>query len=348
MNKLTLRQLEILNIIETNNAISISKIRQFLSHKISTPSLNRDLGQLLLLNYILRHGTGRSIYYSLSSFYKVLKNYDLENYFKVEVDLRKGNKAFNFDIYNILSEVEIFNTNEIRILEDLKNQYQANIKNLSKTIYQKELERLTIELSWKSSQIEGNTYSLLETERLLIDKEAVDTKSKDEAIMLINHKITLDYILANKHESKRLTLKYIEEIHSLLIKDLGVSRNIRSTPVGIIGSTYVPLDNGHQIRENLEKMCDLINNKENIFEKALLSLLLISYIQPFEDGNKRVSRMISTAILDAHGACPLSYRSVSAFDYKKSILLFYEQNNITAFKNIFMEQSLFACKNYFL
>lgn len=348
MNKLTTRQIEILTAIENNGAISISGIKQFLTHKISIPSLNRDMSQLSSLKYIIRHGIGRSTYYEISSYYKVLQEYNLDNYFKIEVDLRRGNKAFNFEIYKILSEIEIFSRSETEILEKLQKQYQFNIQNLSSTIYQKELERLTIELSWKSSQIEGNTYSLLETERLLIDKEAVTTKSKEDAIMLINHKIALDYILSNKYEHQKLTLKYIEEIHSLLIKDLGVSRNIRSTPVGIIGSTYIPLDNSHQIRENLEKMCYLINNKENIFEKALLSLLLISYIQPFEDGNKRVSRMISTSILASYEACPLSYRSVSAFDYKKAILLFYEQNNIMAFKNIFMEQNIFAYKNYFL
>ena len=76
-------------------------------------------------------------------------------------------------------------------------------------------------------------------------------------------------------------------------------------------------------------------------------MVLISYIQPFEDGNKRTGRMISTAILISGIACPLSYRSVDSIDYKKSMLLFYEQNNLSAFKQIFMEQAEFGVKNYF-
>jgi Fic family protein len=94
-------------------------------------------------------------------------------------------------------------------------------------------------------------------------------------------------------------------------------------------------------------MCALINAKDNGFEKALLAVVLISYIQPFEDGNKRTGRMISNALLIANGACPLSYRSIDSLDYKKAMLIFYEQNNLSEFKQIFIEQNVFGVKNYF-
>ena len=94
-------------------------------------------------------------------------------------------------------------------------------------------------------------------------------------------------------------------------------------------------------------MCRIINAKDNGFEKALLAVIMISYIQPFEDGNKRTGRMVSNALLVAEGICPLSYRSVDSIDYKKAMLLFYEQNNLAAFKKIFFEQIEFSVKNYF-
>jgi Fic family protein len=94
-------------------------------------------------------------------------------------------------------------------------------------------------------------------------------------------------------------------------------------------------------------MCDLVNNKENIFEKALLALVLISYIQPFTDGNKRTARIVSNSILLNYGYCPLSFRTVDSIDYKKAMLLFYEQNNISCFKDIFIEQFSFAVNTYF-
>jgi Fic family protein len=234
-----------------------------------------------------------------------------------------------------------------KLLNELKQEYQTNISSLSPTLYKKELERLTIELSWKSSQIEGNTYSLLETERLFLEKESASDKPKEEAIMLLNHKDTLNYMLEHKDIAKELNLRVLEEIHSFLIKDLGVSKNIRSRSVGVTGTAYKPLDNAHQIKENLEQMCALINAKDNGFEKALLAVVLISYIQPFEDGNKRTGRMISNALLIANGACPLSYRSIDSLDYKKAMLIFYEQNNLSEFKQIFIEQNVFGVKNYF-
>ena len=107
------------------------------------------------------------------------------------------------------------------------------------------------------------------------------------------------------------------------MKGLGVGRNIRNRRVGISGTNYKPLDNEFKIREALEKMCVLINNKESVFEQALLALLLLSYIQPFSDGNKRTARIISNAILIQNHYCPISFRTVDSIDYKKAMLVFY-------------------------
>lgn len=94
-------------------------------------------------------------------------------------------------------------------------------------------------------------------------------------------------------------------------------------------------------------MCELINKKDNVFEKALLALVLISYIQPFMDGNKRTARIVSNAILINYHYCPISFRTVDSVYYKKAMLLFYEQNNISSFKEIFINQFEFAVKTYF-
>jgi len=139
----------------------------------------------------------------------------------------------------------------------------------------------------------------------------------------------------------------IEDIHSLLIKDLGTARNVRKRRIGISGTNYKPLDNEYQIKEALIDMCDLINGKPNVFEKALLTLVLLSYIQAFGDGNKRTARIISNAILISQGYCPISFRTIDSVAYKKAMLLFYEQNNITAFKQIFIDQFEFAVNTYF-
>ena len=165
--------------------------------------------------------------------------------------------------------------------------------------------------------------------------------------MLLNHKVGIDFIIKNPDYLTPLSVSKIEDIHSILIKDLVVDKNIRKRRIGITGTNYRPLDNEFQIKEALENMCKLINNKKNVFEKALLVLLLISYIQPFVDGNKRTARITSNAILLNNKYCPISFRTVDSVEYKKAMLIFYEQNNVTAFKKIFIDQFEFAVNSYF-
>jgi Fic family protein len=209
------------------------------------------------------------------------------------------------------------------------------------------MERLAIDLSWKSSQIEGNTYTLLETERLLKYKHTASGKTKEEAVMLLNHKEAIDFLMEHPDYLTPLSVSKIEDIHALLIKELGVDKNIRKRRVGISGTNYRPLDNEFQILEALADMCDLVNGKESVFEKALLVLVLISYIQPFADGNKRTARIVSNAVLMNYQYCPFSFRTVDSIEYKKAMLLFYEQNNISSIKKIFIEQFEFAVNTYF-
>lgn len=345
-NNLTARQNNILEIIANNQDISTSQIKSLLNSDIATSTLNRDLALLVGKNYLIKQGTGRATVYRVSPKFKVLV--PVKDYFAQEVDSRNAQGGFNNNVFETLGQVELLTQKETQELTSLQKKYQENIKSLPSNIYQKEIERLTIELSWKSSQIEGNTYSLLETELLFKDKQQALGKSQEEAIMLLNHKSALDYMLNNTDIANSINIKLLQEVHYLLTKDLKINANIRKHIVGITGSQYKPLDNEHQIKEALENMCDLINSKNNIFEKALLAISLISYIQPFEDGNKRTGRMIGNAILISNNACPLSYRSVEALDYKQAMLLFYEQNNLSLFKEIFIEQNKFAYNNYFL
>ena len=273
---------------------------------------------------------------------------DLDTYFDKDIDEREVQEMFNFDlIQEVLPKVEIFTEEELSVLQDAHNTFLHNTEGMTEMEYRKEMERLGVDLSGKSSQIEGNTYSLLETERLLKDKQTASGKTKEEAIMLLNHKDALDFVLDVPDYLKEISVHRIEDIHSILTKELGVDRNIRHRRVGIIGTNYRPLDNEFQIREALEDTCTLINGKENVFEKAILALVLLSYIQAFTDGNKRTARITSNAILIANGYCPISFRTVDSIDYKKAMLMFYEQNNIAAFKKIFIEQFLFAVNTYF-
>lgn len=341
------RELEIINFIKANENLSSKEIFDSLNLDISFATLKRTLTKLKSENKIETSGRGKGTKYFISNSFRLLESIDLEQYYKKEIDERDIKESFNFSIINELYKHQIFSYKEIKNLEYLQKKYQSNIEQLSETAYKKELDRLAIDLSWKSSQIEGNTYSLLETERLLKEKETTSGKTKEEAVMLLNHKEALDFIIENTDYLYPLSVSKIEDIHSILIKELGVERNLRKRRVGISGTNYRPLENQFQILEALEKVCDLVNSKDSIFEKALLSLVLISYIQPFMDGNKRTARIVSNAILMSNDYCPLSFRTVESIDYKKAMLLFYEQNNISRFKEIFISQFEFAVNTYF-
>lgn len=340
---------EILDFVFENTMCSSKEIHDGIKSEISLATVKRVLVKLKSEDLINTEGKGRGTKYLVSLAYKLLYPIDVAAYFENEIDVRSIEDRFNTTlIRNVLSKINLFTHAEIEHLNDLQNKYKQNISKLTGPEYKLELERLAIDLSWKSSQIEGNTYSLLETERLLKEKEAVDGKTKDDAIMLLNHKNALDFIIENPTYINPLTISSIEDIHSLLIRDLGIDRNIRVRSVGISGTNYRPLDNEHQIREALEDLCELVNGSENIFEKALWTLLLLSYIQPFGDGNKRTGRIVSNAILISNQYCPLSFRTIDSIEYKKAILLFYEQHSIAAFKKIFISQFEFAVNTYFI
>lgn len=311
-------------------------------------TIRRELAKLVADNLVVVTGKAKASRYAVSPSYVLLAEVDVAEYFKRDIDERQINPTYNFELLATLSATEsLFKKSELDHLNDLQATFRNNISVLSTAAYHNEMERLGIDLSWKSSQIEGNTYSLLETERLLKARETAQGKSKDEAVMLLNHKDALDFILNTPDYLAELSVAKLENIHSILIKELPVERNIRIRRVGITGTNYRPLENEFQIREALEAACRLINARENIFEKALLVLLLLSYIQPFYDGNKRTARIVSNAILIANGYCPISFRTVDSIDYKMAMLLFYEQNSISVFKRIFIEQFEFAVATYF-
>lgn len=338
----------IIKFVNENSSCSSKDIYEGIDTELSYATVKRILSKLISENILETKGQGKGRKYLLSPALEILHHINVDEYFEKEIDERVIKNSFNFSLIpNILSKVSLFTRDEIQQLNKLQEKFKENISLLSKSEYSKELERLAIDLSWKSSQIEGNTYSLLETERLLKEKETAEGKSQGDATMLLNHKEALDFILENPDYISPLTISTIEDIHSILIKDLAVDRNIRKRGVGISGTNYKPLDNEYQIKEALDDMCVLINNTENVFEKALLALVLLSYIQAFGDGNKRTARIISNAILISYNYCPISFRTVDSVEFKKTILIFYEQNNIFAFKQIFIDQFKFAVETYF-
>lgn len=342
------RQKYILNFINQSEGLLREEIQDKIqeTYSSSKPTLIRDLNILLKYGLIKSEGKARATKYLSKTLNPLLRKFDLERYFADDPDNRVGaRKSFDFKIFENLHD--LFSQDETEVVKKSCRSFRQQTVKLNQDLLKRELERFVIELSWKSSKIEGNTYTLLETESLIKEQKEAAGKTKDEAIMILNHKAAFDLLLHNKDGFKNISISEINQLHNILIKDLSISSGIRKQAVGITGTTYQPLDNGYQIREVFEKTITVINKLKNPLEKALIAQFMIAYIQPYVDGNKRTARMLTNAILLAHDLYPLSYRSVDEDGFKKALILFYEQGSIYEIKRLFIEQVKFANETYF-
>ena len=338
----------VLEHVRKHTSLSSKEIYDGLADSMSYASVKRYLKDLIFKDLIIAEGTGKGTRYRTSDAFELLYPIDIDQYFRLEIDERTIKERFNTHlIKGVLQETRLFTESENQHLETLQTMYREKRSKLSDTVLAKELERLSIDLSWKSSQIEGNTYTLLETERLLKEKQTAEGKTRDEAIMLLNHKEAIDVIIRDPEALFPLDIKKIEKVHTLLILGLGVELGIRTTMVGITGTNYKPPEYEQEIRKALRETCLLVNQRQSAIEKAFLLLVLVSYIQPFADGNKRAARILCNAALIHQGYCPVSFRTTDPLEFKKALLLFYEQNNISAMKNLFIGQFEFAVNTYF-
>lgn len=348
MDKITKRQQAILKIFLVKGDLSSSMVLLELEkkrEKVSQVTVKRVLSDMHNLGLLTVGGIGPSTRYHISVAGRVFAEVDAKAYCINEPDKRLGMSKFNFELFSQFP-IQIFTSDEQNLLGEATKEYLRRIKSVTPTAQKKELERLVIELSWKSSRIEGNTYTLLDTEKLILeDKEAVG-HSREEAQMILNHKDAFTFVHQHAKKYKTLTRSNLEEVHALLVKDLHVGTGLRKSLVGVLGSKYQPLDNVHQITDALLHLSQTISKITDPYAKAFIALLGVSYIQPFEDGNKRTSRLMANALLLAHDLAPLSYRSVDENTYREAILVFYELNAIGPAKNIFMAQYDFAARNY--
>lgn len=342
------RQQYILNCISEHSGIGQVQLLA-LSHPIyavSRATILRDIQHLLLQNLITKSGNAQATLYYPAFTHPLLRPFILDRYFADPSDKRANVRTqFNFDIFGDLHD--IFSESEMKTLTTHATPISRTETQLKPFTFKRELERFCVELSWKSSEIEGNTYSLFETEALLIEHKPAKGKSTSETQMIINHKTAFDAMLENRTDFRELSISTITQLHNILISKLNVPTGIRTDPVGITGTKYMPIDNTHQVREALEKTILTINSVKNPWEKALLAITMIPYIQIFADGNKRTGRMLGNAILLAYDYLPISYRSVDKEIVKEALIIFYEQNTILPFKKLFIEQVLFANATYF-
>jgi hypothetical protein len=227
---------------------------------------------------------------------------------------------------------------------------RAQENNLPAGTYAKQiLNRILIDLSWNSSRLEGNTYSLLETERLLELGEATEGKEAHETQMILNHKAAIELFVEQAEEIgfNRYT---ILNLHALLADNLlPDSRNcgrLRRRGVGIGGTVYNPLEIPQLIEECFEQILEKAEAISDPFEQSFFSMVHLPYLQPFEDVNKRVSRLAANIPFIRHNLCPLSFVDVPKQAYVDGLLGIYELNRIELFRDVFLWAYQRSCAKY--
>ena len=210
-------------------------------------------------------------------------------------------------------------------------------------------QRLLIDLSWNSSRLEGNTYSLLETARLLELGEAAAGKDALETQMILNHKAAIDLLL-DEAEQVGFNRYTILNLHALLAENLlpdpGAGGRLRTAGVQIGGSSYHPLEVPQLIDECFGQVLDKAAAIPDPFEQAFFALVHFPYLQPFLDVNKRVSRLAANLPLIRNNLCPLSFVDVPTQAYVDGLLGIYERNRTELLRDVFRWAYERSCARY--
>lgn len=200
-------------------------------------------------------------------------------------------------------------------------------------------DRLLIDLSWNSSRLEGNTYSLLDTERLLALGEEAEGKSARDAQMILNHKAAIEF-LVDSAEDLGFNRYTILNLHALLshnlLADPAAHGRLRKRPVAIHGTVYHPLEVPQLIEESFQQMLDTAAAIADPFEQAFFVMVHLPYLQPFEDVNKRTSRLAANIPMVRENLCPLSFVDVPEQAYVDGMLAVYELNRMELLRDVFV------------
>lgn len=211
------------------------------------------------------------------------------------------------------------------------------------------LQRLLIDLSWNSSRLEGNTYSLLDTEKLIEQGEAAEGKDLRETQMILNHKAAIEYLVETA-ETTSPSPSTLQNLHALLMENMLANPMdegcLRKAPVEIRGTTYIPIAVPQIIDECFRQLLLTALEIEDPFEQSFFLLTHVPYLQPFIDGNKRTARLAANIPFIRHNCIPITFLEVPLEDFTHGILAIYEMNRIEALRDVYIFAYERSCAHY--
>ncbi|KGE15253.1 Fic family protein [Sphingobacterium deserti] len=343
---------------EFDNGATLHEIRKAGGINLETRSLQRRLHQLSKDGSITISGNTRSrVYHLPDNAYNrhTPKAIQLVHELSAEILLSSA----GLEIKNLVSQ-PVFQRKPVGYRRDFLMSYRPNVDSyltdadkdqlayIGKTntlqqpagTYAKSvLERLIIDLSWNSSRLEGNTYSLLDTQYLISKGRAADQKDTADAQMIINHKEAIEFLVQGEDEIG-FNNYTITNLHALLsnnlLPDPAASGRLRTFSVGITDSVFTPLAVPQLVDEMFRVILDKVDSIKDPFEQAFFIMVHLPYLQPFDDVNKRVSRLAANIPFNAHNLSPLAFVDVPQKLYIQGLLGVYELNRVDLLKDVFL------------
>ncbi len=332
------------------NGATIAELHSAISEKVTTRTLQRWIADLQQQGKVTVSGKGRSIRYHLSPTIS-----DVVGQAEPAIPLSfSARETLNYVLLPLDHRLKTgYNTNFLRKYRPNVDTYlsaaeRSKLMTIGHTARENEpagtyarqvLQRLLIDLSWNSSRLEGNTYSLLDTQRLLSQGAPADEKTVAETQMILNHKDAIEFLVDTVPDIgfNRYT---IMNLHALLSHNLltnpAASGRLRTFPVGITSSTYLPPSLPSVIEENFMILLEKAGFIQDPFEQAFFIMVQLPYLQPFEDVNKRVSRLAANIPLNKLNLAPLSFVGVPRDLYIQGLLGVYERNRVDLLMEVFL------------
>ena len=225
---------------------------------------------------------------------------------------------------------------------------RAPISGQAGTFIRKIYDRLLIDLSYNSARLEGNTYTLADTQNLVMQGVAAPGKPNAERIMILNHKEAIRY-LAQNVEKLTVGEETIRTLHYLLADSLvapGLAGQIREDGVMVSGTTYSPLEGRERLTRLLVAVLEKARAIEDAFEQSFFLLAQVSYLQPFIDVNKRTARLASIIPLISQDFVPQSFVDADKTDYLRATIAFYELNEPGPLAEIYCWSYERTCRHF--
>jgi len=337
--------------------VAISELLE--KQNVSDRTIRRHLQQLIKLGLVKSQGKNKGVRY----FPAATEESNLENNYSgftftaenqtiiakiCQPLIKREPCSYNIDWLDTYQPNQTYYLSlELRQL--LHQQGKPLIDNLPAGTYARKIfNHLLINLSYNSARLEGNTYSLADTEKLLIEGQTATDKLDMETVMLLNHKEAIRFLVDGINRME-INIDNIRSLHYLLADGLIQSEEagqIRTTNVKIGSSTYIPLEGKQLLTTKLNHVVSKARQIQEPYEQSFFLLAHISYLQAFIDVNKRTARLAANILLVRHNLVPISFNDIAIDDYISALIACYELNQIGPLAQLYVWSYLRSCKHY--